>query len=38
VTVPYSFAHNAFAATLQSSYDHLADGEESVTRSRSRGD
>jgi len=29
VTVPYSFAHNAFAATLQSSYDHLADGEES---------
>jgi lysyl-tRNA synthetase, class II len=29
VTVPYSFAHNAFAAALQSSYDHLADGEES---------
>jgi len=29
VTVPYSFAHNAFAATLQASYDHLADGEES---------
>ena len=29
MTVPYSFAHNAFAATLQSSYDHLADGEES---------
>jgi lysyl-tRNA synthetase class 2 len=27
--VPYSFAHNAFAAALQSSYDHLADGEES---------
>jgi lysyl-tRNA synthetase class 2 len=27
--VPYSFAHNAFAAVLQSSYDHLADGEES---------
>jgi len=29
VTVPYTFAHNAFAATLQASYDHLADGEES---------
>ena len=29
MTVPYSFAHNAFAAALQSSYDHLADGEES---------
>ena len=29
MTVPYSFAHNAFAASLQSSYDHLADGEES---------
>ena len=29
MTVPYSFAHNAFAATLQDSYDHLADGEES---------
>jgi len=29
VTVPYSFAHNAFAAALQASYDHLADGEES---------
>jgi lysyl-tRNA synthetase class 2 len=27
--VPYSFAHNAFAAALQASYDHLADGEES---------
>jgi lysyl-tRNA synthetase class 2 len=27
--VPYSFAHNAFAAALQNSYDHLADGEES---------
>jgi lysyl-tRNA synthetase class 2 len=29
VTLPYSFAHNAYAAALQSSYDHLADGEES---------
>ncbi len=29
MTVPYSFAHNAFAAALQASYDHLADGEES---------
>ncbi len=29
MTVPYSFAHNAFAAALQDSYDHLADGEES---------
>jgi lysyl-tRNA synthetase, class II len=29
VTVPYSFAHNAFAAALQNSYDHLGDGEES---------
>ena len=29
MTVPYSFAHNAFAASLQNSYDHLADGEES---------
>jgi lysyl-tRNA synthetase, class II len=29
VTVPYSFAHNAYAAALQNSYDHLADGEES---------
>jgi lysyl-tRNA synthetase class 2 len=29
VTLPYSFAHNAYAAALQTSYDHLADGEES---------
>ncbi|MGD0852970.1 MAG: lysine--tRNA ligase [Acidimicrobiales bacterium] len=29
MTVPYTFAHNAFAAALQVSYDHLADGEES---------
>ncbi len=29
MTLPYSFAHNAYAATLQTTYDHLADGEES---------
>jgi len=29
VSTPYSFAHNAFAAALQKSYDHLSDGEES---------
>jgi lysyl-tRNA synthetase, class II len=29
VTLPYTFAHNAYAATLQTTYDHLADGEES---------
>ena len=29
MSVPYSFAHNAFAAALQDSYDHLGDGEES---------
>jgi lysyl-tRNA synthetase class 2 len=29
VTLPYSFAHNAYAAALQTTYDHLADGEES---------
>ncbi len=28
MTLPYSFAHNAFAAALQSAYDHLTDGEE----------
>jgi lysyl-tRNA synthetase class 2 len=29
VNTPYTFDHNAFAATLQSTYAHLADGEES---------
>lgn len=29
MTLPYSFAHNAYAAALQTNYDHLADGEES---------
>ena len=29
MTTPYSFAHNAFAAALQTSYAHLSDGEES---------
>ena len=29
MTLPYSFAHNAYAAALQTTYDHLADGEES---------
>jgi len=29
VTTPYSFAHNAYAAALQTSYAHLVDGEES---------
>ena len=29
MSTPYSFAHNAFAAALQKSYDHLSDGEES---------
>ena len=29
MTLPYSFAHNAFAAALQTAYRHLSDGEES---------
>jgi lysyl-tRNA synthetase class 2 len=29
VTTPYTFAHNAFAGALQSTYAHLSDGEES---------
>ena len=29
MTIPYSFAHNAFAAALQTTYAHLNDGEES---------
>jgi lysyl-tRNA synthetase class 2 len=29
VTTPYTFAHNAYAGDLQTSYAHLADGEES---------
>ena len=29
MTTPYTFAHNAYAASLQSKYAHLADGEES---------
>lgn len=29
MTTPYSFAHNAFAGALQTSYAHLVDGEES---------
>ena len=29
MTTPYSFAHNAFAGALQTTYAHLADGEES---------
>jgi lysyl-tRNA synthetase class 2 len=29
VTTPYTFAHNAYAATLHESYAHLGDGEES---------
>ena len=29
MTTPYSFAHNAYNAALQSTYAHLADGEES---------
>ncbi len=29
MNTPYSFDHNAFAASLQSSYAHLEDGEES---------
>jgi len=29
VTTPYSFAHNAYTAALQKSYETLGDGEES---------
>ena len=29
MSTPYSFAHNAFAGTLQTAYAHLSDGEES---------
>jgi len=29
VTTPYTFDHNAFAAALRSTYEHLAEGEES---------
>jgi lysyl-tRNA synthetase class 2 len=29
VTTPYTFAHNAYTATLQKAYAHLSDGEES---------
>ena len=29
MTLPYSFAHNAYASALPTTYDHLADGEES---------
>jgi lysyl-tRNA synthetase class 2 len=29
VTTPYTFAHNAFAAALQTTYSHLSEGEES---------
>ncbi len=29
MTTPYTFAHNAFTAALQSAYRHLVDGEES---------
>ena len=29
MTVPYSFAHNAYCAALQRTYAHLTDGEES---------
>ena len=29
MTTPYTFAHNAYAAALQSHYAHLGDGEES---------
>jgi lysyl-tRNA synthetase class 2 len=31
VNTPYTFDHNAFAGTLQSTYAHLVDGEESGT-------
>ena len=29
MTTPYTFAHNAFAAALQTTYAHLSDGDES---------
>jgi lysyl-tRNA synthetase class 2 len=31
VTTPYSFDHNAYAASLRAAYAHLTDGEESGT-------
>ena len=30
MTTPYTFAHNAYCAALQSAYAHLSDGEESA--------
>ena len=37
MTSPYSFAHDAYAAALQSAYAHLEDGEESGQSARVAG-